>query len=270
VLTGWITFKPAEPVFHVQARTEVVQIYTDRHIATSGLVFPSALLWYRGRWVPVGDVRVELGDSVLVELRRVASSTLDVQLRSIKPGAGAGLLKRDERLIGKLGGTVEFRVPLNGREYLFPFYTRRVQVGTIVGFVTDQRKPLLRSGELRFTDRTIFGARFPAGSRELPLGSSVEIPAPARAVSTDSGSALVLVDGQMGMSVSVTLQAAHARISYDVRKERLTTPLVQRVKNDPVIALLWIPLLFLLVQPVASVFADVVKKRAERLLLTRA
>jgi hypothetical protein len=269
--TTWVTAKPARPTFRVTAQTEVVEILARPGRLTSLLVLPGALYWERSTYTQLGDVSVEVGDSVRVRLRRLSPDTLDVTLESLLPGKGAGVVTQGEETIRTLGDSAWFRVPVPQHELLFSFRAVSVKVGSAIGFEVDQRKPVLRSGQVRLSDRTLFGTEFQGGSRELRTGDVLDVPGPGHAP-TRFGSAIVLVDGHEAMTLSLTMQAPQARVSFDAfendgaQDERLTTRLLDRLRNDPVLAFGWILVLFLVLHPIGSVLADGVKTRAESLI----
>ena len=121
----------------------------------------------------------------------------------------------------------------------------------------------MRDAEVTLEDRTVSRVTFQAAAQTLRVGDRIDVP--ARAHRRD-GSGYVLVDGEAGMSVSFAIRGPDARISNDGRTERLGTAFFDRVGKDPVLATLWVMVLFLVLQPAGSVVADRMKQAVERYL----
>jgi len=272
--TLWLTITLADPTIRLSAQTESIQLFLGPGTLTSGIPLPRALLTEAAATpgdtpTPVlvenADVRFE--DSVEVTLQRLHPDTLDIHLRSPVQGGSTGTLDHAEGTdVRRLGPNVEIRVPLRegggvDGTFLLPFRARRVIVGEEVGFATGQRAPLLRSGEVSVSDRTIFGADFRAGERTLRTGDRFDVPAQGEA-----GSGFVLVDGDAGMTVSFTIRTRHAQLSADGHAERLGSEFTDRIAHDPVIAGAWVVVLFLLLQPLGTVIADRMKQRVEQFI----
>jgi len=267
--TLWLTLRSASTTFHLSARTEEVRIYTGRGTSTSALPFTRVLLATGDTRTPLDGTTVRLSDGVSIRLHRIVQDTLSIFLEAAPGTESAGTVHREQRLIRTLGPTASFRVPLSGdapgESFLLPFHARSLEVGNVTGFATRQRSPLLRSGKVTLTARTLLGRDFDAGAYVLRTGQRFDVPAPG-GEEVESGAGLVLVEGGPGMEVEFSIRARSALVSSDSIQERLAAAAFDRVSNDQVIVLAWLLVVTLVLTPTGSVIADRMKSRAETFL----
>lgn len=267
--TVWATIGSTPTIFHLTAVTEEVRIYTSRDTATSALVFNRVLLAQDDARIPLDDAQVPLSDGALIRLQRVSGDTLVIAVEADPDTGAVGTVYRHGRVDRVLGPDALFLVPLSGerteKSFLLSFRARRLVVGDIPGLATDQRTPLMRSGQVTLRGTTLWGGDFESHTYTLRTGERVDLP-PAGKAAIQPGSGTVLAEGGVGMTVNFTIRAPEARVFSDGSEEKLSTGALDRMSEHPVIAIGWLLLVPLVLTPVGSVIADRMKSRTETLL----
>lgn len=253
----------ARPTIRLFAETEEVRVhFVDGGEPTSLLNLNRALLIVHDSVIPLTDVDVEFENEVTIGIKRQHPDTVKIHLET-KRGLIGRLYDHGGNEMRTLDTAVDIRVLLAEGSlqsaFLFPFRARKIEVGNLVGFASDQRLPLLRTGEVIIRDRTLLRGETRPRSRTLRLGEQVNVPSDERPV-TGVGGGFVRVEGPAGMVVSYSIDRSDAQISADRYTEIVSTGFLDRLTNDPVVGWFWLLVLLLIVQPIGSLIADRMKE----------
>ena len=279
---GGYALWPTKTTFSLVAQSEEVWIHTPRPsqtdasvVGTSALTFGHVLLEEEEEDVrrSLDGVGVRVSPGTTIRLHRVMHDTLVIVLEADEGMASAGTVHRGEPLESTLGPNALFLVPLSreggNTPFRLSFRARRLVVGNVAGFASGPRTPLLRSGEVKLSARTLLKQEYEAGSYTLRAGQRIDLPA-SESAADEIGAGLILVDEDAGMTVNFTTRAQGVAIAGDHELLRLAPDLFDRVfdraRNDWIVAIAWVLMVALFLAPLGSVMADRMKTLLESLI----